>query len=63
MFPTRSVQITAAAAKITNVSRTIEAAVLKYFVDPLDDDDIAAIARIWEKLQAAQASLQPAATR
>jgi DNA-binding MarR family transcriptional regulator len=45
------------------VSRTFEAAVLKYFIDPLDDEDIAAITRIWEKLQAAQASSQAAATR
>ena len=34
--------------------RTFEAAVITYFVDPLDDDDIAALARIWSKLQAAQ---------
>ena len=26
---------------------------LKYFVDPLDEDDIAALIRIWQKLQAA----------
>jgi hypothetical protein len=45
------------------VSRTFEEAELKYFIDPLDDEDIAAIARIWDKLQAAQASSQPAATR
>src|ERR1700759_1207744 len=30
--------------------QTFEAAVKKYFVDPLDDDDIAAITRIWAKL-------------
>jgi DNA-binding MarR family transcriptional regulator len=35
------------------VRRTFEESVQKYFVDPLDDDDIAAIARVWEKLQAA----------
>jgi DNA-binding MarR family transcriptional regulator len=35
------------------VGRTFEDAVRKYFVDPLDDEDIAAITRIWGKLQAA----------
>ena len=35
------------------VSRTFEEAVRKYFTDPLDDEDIAAITRIWGKLQAA----------
>ena len=35
------------------VSRTFEEAVQKYFTDPLDDEDIAAITRIWGKLQAA----------
>jgi hypothetical protein len=33
------------------VKRTFEASVKKYFVDPLDDEDIAAIARIWTKLE------------
>ena len=45
------------------VSRTFEEAVLKYFIDPLDDEDVAALTRIWEKLQAAQTSPSPAATR
>jgi DNA-binding MarR family transcriptional regulator len=45
------------------VSRSFEEAVLTYFIDPLDDEDIAAIARIWEKLQATQASSPPAVTR
>ena len=35
------------------VSRTFEEAVQKYFTGPLDDEDIAAITRIWGKLQAA----------
>jgi DNA-binding MarR family transcriptional regulator len=45
------------------VTRTFEEAVLEYFVDLLDNKDLAAIARIWDKLQAAQASAQPATTR
>jgi DNA-binding MarR family transcriptional regulator len=45
------------------VSRTFEEAVLQYFIDSLDDEDIAAITRIWEKLQAARASPQSAVTR
>jgi DNA-binding MarR family transcriptional regulator len=35
------------------VYRTVEEAVGKYFTGPLDDEDIAAITRIWGKLQAA----------
>jgi DNA-binding MarR family transcriptional regulator len=43
------------------VARTFEAAILRYFIDPLDDEDIAAIVRIWDKLRAAQAQeLAPA---
>jgi DNA-binding MarR family transcriptional regulator len=38
------------------VNRTFEEAVLKYFVHALDDEDLAAITRIWDKLQAAQTS-------
>jgi len=34
-------------------ARTFEESVQKYFADPLDDEDIAAITRIWGKLQAA----------
>jgi DNA-binding MarR family transcriptional regulator len=37
------------------VARTFEAAILRYFIDPLDEEDIAAIVRIWDKLRAAQA--------
>jgi DNA-binding MarR family transcriptional regulator len=33
------------------VKRTFEDAVKKYFVDPLDDEDIAALTRIWAKLE------------
>jgi hypothetical protein len=36
------------------VARTFEESVQKYFVDPLDDEDIAAITRIWNKLEAAR---------
>jgi DNA-binding MarR family transcriptional regulator len=35
------------------VLRTFEESVQKYFVELLDDDDMAALTRIWEKLQAA----------
>jgi DNA-binding MarR family transcriptional regulator len=38
----------------TQVARTFEDAILRYFIEPLDEQDIAAIARIWQKLQAAQ---------
>lgn len=34
------------------VLRTFQESMQTYFVDPLDDDDIAAITRIWHKLQA-----------
>jgi DNA-binding MarR family transcriptional regulator len=34
------------------VLRTFEESVQKYFVDPLDDGDLAAMTRVWEKLQA-----------
>ncbi len=34
--------------------QSFEEAVKKYFVDPLDDDDIAALTRIWAKLENAQ---------
>ena len=37
------------------VARTLEDAILRHLIDPLDDEDIAAIARIWDKLRAAQA--------
>src|SRR3954469_3727596 len=33
------------------IKRTFEGSVKKYFVDPLDDEDIAAIIRIWAKLE------------
>src|SRR6201991_4537775 len=45
------------------VARPFEDAILRSFIDPLDDEDIAAIARVWEKLRAAQAQeLTPAAS-
>jgi DNA-binding MarR family transcriptional regulator len=37
------------------VAGTLEDAILRYFIEPLDDEDIAAIARVWDKLRAAQA--------
>ena len=45
------------------VARTFEDAILRHFIDPLDDEDIAAIIRIWDKLRAAQAQeLAPASS-
>jgi DNA-binding MarR family transcriptional regulator len=37
------------------VAHTLEDAILRYFIAPLDDEDIAATTRIWDKLRAAQA--------
>jgi DNA-binding MarR family transcriptional regulator len=37
------------------VHETFEAAVKEYFADPLDDEDIAALTRIWAKLSASRA--------
>jgi DNA-binding MarR family transcriptional regulator len=45
------------------VARTFEDAILRYFVEPLDEEDIEAIARIWEKLRAAQNAELSAASR
>jgi DNA-binding MarR family transcriptional regulator len=45
------------------VARTLESAILKYFVEPLDEEDIKAIIRIWEKLRAAQTAQLTAASR
>jgi DNA-binding MarR family transcriptional regulator len=45
------------------VARTLESAILKYFVEPLDDEDVQAIVRIWEKLRTAQAAELSAASR
>ena len=45
------------------VARTFEDAILRYFVEPLDEEDIAAIVRIWEKLRAAQNAAPSAASR
>ncbi len=36
------------------VLRTFQKSMQKYFIDPLDDDDITAITRIWQKLQSLQ---------
>ena len=45
------------------VAGTFEAAILRYFIEPLDEEDVAAIARIWEKLRAAQSADLSFATR
>jgi DNA-binding MarR family transcriptional regulator len=36
------------------VGRTLEDAILRYLIEPLDEEDIEAIVRIWQKLRAAQ---------
>jgi DNA-binding MarR family transcriptional regulator len=38
------------------VARTLEDAILRYFIEPLDQEDIEAIIRIWEKLRASQSA-------
>lgn len=38
---------------IRDVAGTFEEAVRDFFIEPLDADDIAALARIWRKLEAA----------
>lgn len=45
------------------VARTLEDAILRYFLAPLDDEDIAAIERVWVKLRAAQAEELTASRR
>jgi DNA-binding MarR family transcriptional regulator len=37
-----------------SVKRTLEESMMKFFVDPLDDEDIAALTRIWTKLEHAR---------
>jgi DNA-binding MarR family transcriptional regulator len=39
-----------------SVKRTLEEAMKKFFADPLDDDDIAALTKIWAKVANANAS-------
>ena len=36
------------------VARTLEGAILRHLVEPLDEDDLEAIQRIWQKLRTAQ---------
>lgn len=45
------------------VARTLEDAILRYFIEPLDQKDIQAIIRIWEKLRAAHNAEPSAASR
>jgi DNA-binding MarR family transcriptional regulator len=45
------------------VARTLEDAILHDFLAPLDDEDIAAMQRIWDKLRAAQAEESTASRR
>jgi DNA-binding MarR family transcriptional regulator len=45
------------------VARTFEDAILRYFIEPLDEEDIEAIVRIWAKLRAAQNAELSAASR
>jgi DNA-binding MarR family transcriptional regulator len=50
------ISLTAAGRRYSEkVARTLENAILQYLIAPLDDDDIAAMERIWDKLRAAQA--------
>jgi DNA-binding MarR family transcriptional regulator len=41
------------------VSRTLEEAIMRHFLAPLDDEDIAAMTRIWHKLRTAQTGETP----
>lgn len=43
-------------AYVHTVAQTFEESVKKFFVDPLDGEDIAALARIWRKLDAVDSS-------
>jgi DNA-binding MarR family transcriptional regulator len=45
------------------VARTLEDAILRYLIEPLDEEDIEAIVRIWQKLRAAQNAELSAASR
>jgi DNA-binding MarR family transcriptional regulator len=45
------------------VARTFEDSILRHFIGPLDEEDIAAIVRIWKKLRAAQNAELSAASR
>jgi hypothetical protein len=47
-------QITVTMSVAPRACRTLRPSVQKYFVDPLDDEDIAAITRIWNKLEPAR---------
>jgi DNA-binding MarR family transcriptional regulator len=38
------------------VARTLEAAILRHLIEPLDEEDVAALIRIWDKLRAAQST-------
>ncbi|HEY3772784.1 MAG TPA: winged helix DNA-binding protein [Solirubrobacteraceae bacterium] len=50
------ISLTAAGRRYSEkVARTLEKAILQYLIAPLDDEDIAAMERIWEKLRAVQA--------
>jgi DNA-binding MarR family transcriptional regulator len=47
----------------TKVARTLEDAILRYLIEPLDEEDIEAIQRIWQKLRIAQSAPLSAASR
>lgn len=58
------ISLTAAGRRYSEkVARTLENAILQYFIAPLDDEDIAAMQRIWDKLRAAQAAEMTAPRR
>ena len=44
------------------VARTLEKAILEYLIEPLDEEDIEALERIWQKLRTAQ-SAEPSVAR
>ena len=45
------------------VARTLEDAILRYLIEPLDEEDIEAIVRIWQKLRTTQSAELSAASR
>jgi DNA-binding MarR family transcriptional regulator len=45
------------------VARTLEDAILRYLIEPLDEEDIEALTRIWGKLRAAQGAELSVASR
>lgn len=58
------ISLTAAGRRYSEkVAQTLENAILQHFLAPLDDEDIAAMERVWGKLRAAQAEELPVSRR